>query len=231
MELLAHTPLKDPTFNSISLRADISDNEYKVVVTLDIPGEEDDDSEPPSFFLHVKYPDDYPDVAPHLEIHAPPNATPHPKFNVSEDREQLLAGIDETIQESLGLAMIFTIHSALKEAAEQLVQDRKDADTKAQEEVALAAEREENKKFQGTPVTPETFMKWREDFLKEMEEIRLKEEEERLAELKKAKVKEPVKLTGKQLWERGLAGKGDEGEEDEDEPPTEGVEKLKVEAA
>lgn len=197
-------------------------------MTLDVPGEEDNE-EPPTFFLHVKYPDDYPDVAPHLEIHAPPNASPHPEFNVAEDREQLLAGITDTIQENIGMAMIFTLHSALKEAAEQIIQDRKDSADRAREEAALAAEREENKKFQGTPVTPETFMKWREDFLKEMEEIRIKEEEERLAELKKARVKEPIKLTGKQLWERGLAGKGDEGEDEEGDDLPE-VEKLKVEA-
>lgn len=169
---------------------------------------------------------------PHLEIHATPNAPIHPNFNISEDREQLLSGITETIQENLGMAMIFTLYSALKDAAEQLVQDRKDVTMRAQEEAARAAEREENKKFQGTPVTPQTFMKWREDFLKEMEELRVKEEEERLAELKKAKVKEPVKLTGRQLWERGLVGKGDEGDEEEDDdPPTEALEKLKVEAA
>lgn len=210
-------------------RLDISENEFKVEVTLDIPGEEDSE-EPPTFFLHVKYPDDYPDVAPHLEIHAAPNAAPHPQFNTADDREQLLEGIVETVQENLGIAMIFTLYSALKEAAEQLVQDRKASADRVREEAALAAEREENKKFQGTPVTPETFLKWREDFLKEMEEIRIKEEEERLAELKKAKgPKEPVKLTGRQLWETGLAGKGDEGDEEEGDDLPE-VEKLKVEA-
>jgi len=35
-------------------------------------------------------------------------------------------------------------------------------------------------------------------------------------------------MTGRQLWERGLAGKG---EEEEDDMPVEGIEKLKVEAA
>lgn len=206
---------------------DIAENEFKVAVTLDIPGEEDAE-EPPVFFLHVKYPDDYPDVAPNLEIHASPNAALHPQFNTAEDRERLLEGITETVQENLGIAMVFTIYSALKEAAEQLVQDRKDSAARVVEEAARAAEREENKKFQGTPVTPETFVKWREDFLKEMEEIRAREEEERLAELKKARVKEPVKLTGRQLWEGGLAGKGDEEDEEDGDLPE--VEKLKVEA-
>lgn len=127
--------------------------------------------------------------------------------------------------------MVFTIVSALKEAAEQLIQDRKDSAAKVHEEAALAAEREENKKFHGTQVTPESFLKWREGFMKEMEEHERQAEEDRLAELKRAKIKEPVKLTGRQLWQRGLAGNGDEEGDEEDVVPTEGMEKLSVEAA
>merc|ERR1711937_64003 len=209
---------------------DISETEYKVTVTLDIPDEEEEHQ--PKFALNVKYPADYPDVAPDLEIHTVPNAPLHPDFNVGEDREQLLASLDETIQENMGMAMIFTIVSALKEAAEQLVIDRKGAAEAEREEAALAAEREENKKFEGTKVTPETFLKWRAGFLKEMEEKRMREEEERLAELKKAKVKEPVKMTGRQLWEQGLAGKVDDGDDEEEDgvPPTEQMQKVNIEA-
>ncbi|UNI14979.1 Protein gir2 [Purpureocillium takamizusanense] len=216
---------------------DISETEYRISVTLDppdgVPGQEEED-EPPQFFLQVRYPADYPDSAPHLDMIAPPNAAPHPDFSVADDREQLLAGLGDTIQENLGMAMVFTLVSALKEAAEQLIQDRRDAAAKVKEEELLAAEREENKKFHGTPVTPETFLKWREDFLREMAEKEQREEEERLAELKRARVKEPVKLTGRQLWERGLAGKVDEEadeEEDDGGMPTEGMDKLQVEAA
>ncbi|KAJ3471011.1 hypothetical protein MRS44_001110 [Fusarium solani] len=206
---------------------DISETEFRVSIALDIPDEEDE--EPPTMLLQVRYPDEYPEKPPHLDILAPPNATPHEHFNVADDRDQLLSSLEETIQENLGMAMIFTLVSMLKETAEQLVQDRKAAVEKAHEEALLAAEAEENKKFHGTTVTPETFLKWREGFLKEMEERRQREEDERLQELKKAKVKEPARLTGKQLWERGLVGKG-EGEEEDDDIPVEAVEKLKVEA-
>ena len=181
----------------------------------------------------MRYPEDYPDVAPHLDLMAVQNAVSHEHFNISDDREELLQGVQETVQENLGMAMVFTIVSALKEAAEQLIQVRKEGVAKEQEERLLAAEREENKKFHGTVVTSETFLQWREGFMEEMEEKARREEEARLAELKRAKVKEPVKLTGRQLWERGLAGKGDEeeGEEDEDEAaPTDGMQKLQVEA-
>ncbi|KAF9869781.1 rwd domain-containing protein [Colletotrichum karsti] len=204
---------------------DISETEYRITIVLDVLGDED----PPIMILQVRYPENYPDEPPMLDLQSTPNAPPHEWFNVSQDKERLLQGLEETIQENLGMAMIFTVVTTLKEAAETLIEERKQVKEKEREEAVLAAEREENKKFQGTPVTPETFLKWRDDFLKEMAELRQKEEEERLAELKKAKVKEPVKLTGRQLWERGLVGKVDD--EDDEGGLTEGVEKLKVEAA
>lgn len=217
-----------PETSPIDKKADISETEFRISVTLDVP--ERQDEEAPQFLLQVRYPQDYPDAAPHVDIMAPPNAPPHPYFSVADDRAGLLASLAETVQESLGMAMVFTLVSALKESAEQLVQDRRDAAAQVQEEALLAAEREENKKFHGTPVTPETFLKWRDGFLRDMEDRERRDEEDRLAELKRARVKEPVKLSGRQLWERGLAGKGDEGDDD-DGVPTEGLEKLQVEAS
>lgn len=209
---------------------DLSETEFQVSIKLDIPDEEEDTA--PHFLLQVRYPDTYPDVAPHLDLLGAPNAPSHEHFNISDDRDRLLSDVQDVIQENLGMAMIFAIVSTIKEAAEKMIQDRKDIVAKAQEEAALAAEREENKKFHGTQVTPETFLKWREGFVREMEEMERKEEEDRLAELKKAKIKEPVKLTGRQLWQRGLAGHVDEEVDEEiDGVPTEGVEKLAVEAA
>ncbi|KAI0411998.1 RWD domain-containing protein [Xylaria grammica] len=208
---------------------DISDTEYRIAVKLNPPDDDngDEESEPPTIILHVRYPDAYPDEAPMLDLSPPANAPPHPRFSVSADKERLLKGLEDTIQENLGMAMVFTLVTTLTELAEQLMTERKEAVERERQEVLLAAEREENKKFHGTPVTPETFLKWRDDFMREMEEQRQREEEERLAELKKAKVKEAPRLTGKQLWERGLVGKGDD---EEDEPPIEQVERLKVAA-
>ncbi|KAK4239457.1 ubiquitin-conjugating enzyme/RWD-like protein [Achaetomium macrosporum] len=203
---------------------DISETEYRISITLDIP---DDEAEPPVMLLTVRYPEEYPDKAPLLELSAPQNSTPHQYLNIAEDKDQLLQGLEATAEENLGIAMVFTLVSAVKEAAEQLVAERKEAAAKAHEEAILAAEREENKKFHGTPVTRETFLKWREGFLKEMEEARIKEEEERASELKKARIKEPPRLTGKQLWERGLATASQE-EGDEDGVPTDDVQKLRA---
>lgn len=132
----------------------------------------------------------------------------------------------------MGMAMIFTLVSTLKDNAEKLIAERQAGARREHEQKVEAAEREENKKFHGTPVTPETFMSWREGFKKEMEEMKIKEEEaEEAAEKKKNKGKDTVtQLTGKQLWERGLAGKIEEDEDDDDLLLVEGVEKLTVEA-
>ena len=191
-----------------------------------------DDSEPPTILLQVKYPEDYPEQAPILELLPPPNAPAHPYFSVASDKESLLDGLTETIEDNMGMAMVFTLVSTLKDNAEQLVVSRQEAAQNVREQKMLAVEREENKKFHGTPVTPETFMTWRATFRKEMEEAKLLEEEaEEAAEKKKNRGKETaVLLTGKQLWERGMAGKIEEDYEDDEEAPIQEVEKLKVEA-
>jgi hypothetical protein len=130
------------------------------------------------------------------------------------------------------MAMIFTLYSTLKENAEQLIAERQAEARQEHEEKLLAQEVEENKKFHGTPVNPETFKVWRERFRREMEEAKAREEEqEEVAEKKRNRGKETVVLlTGKQLWERGLAGKVEEEEDDEGEGLEVEVEKLKVEA-
>ncbi|KAK0104668.1 hypothetical protein ONS95_004942 [Cadophora gregata] len=210
---------------------DISDTEFRISVLLDITNDEDDESEPPTIILQIKYPEDYPEEPPTLDLLPPPNAPIHTYFSVASDKDALLESLRETIEENMGMAMIFTIYSTLKDNAEQLIAERQAAARAVHEERLLAAEKEENKKFHGTPVTPETFMSWREGFRKEMEELKLREEEaDEAAEKKKNRGKDTVvQLTGKQLWERGLAGKIEEDEDYDDVLPAE-VEKLKVEA-
>lgn len=65
-----------------------------------------------------------------------------------------------------------------------------------------------------------------------MEEEERREREEKEAEEKKKKpsAREEPKLTGRQLWERGLAGKGDYDEEGDEELPPVSVEKLQISA-
>lgn len=177
--------------------------------------------------LTVRYPEDYPDKAPNLDLFPDEDTDPHPLINVADDKTELLAALEPVIEENMGMAMVFTLVSTLKEEAEQLVARRREAAARAHDEVVAAAEREENKKFHGTPVNRETFLAWREGFIREMEEEERAREEERLADLKKARIKEPTKMSGRHLWETGLA-KGEEMEEGEDDGVVEDLEKLKV---
>ncbi|KAJ9323841.1 hypothetical protein DTO027B5_7644 [Paecilomyces variotii] len=210
---------------------DISDTSYRILITLDPPENYETEAEPPILFLQVSYPEEYPDVAPDLEISAPPNASKHPLLDLQEDRARLLETLQPTIEENLGMAMVFTLVSALKESAEQLMAERANA-VQAKREMEIAqAEEEENRKFQGTLVTRERFLEWKEKFIKEMEEEEQRKLEEKEAEEKKKKpsAREEKKLTGRQLWETGLAGKGDYDEEDEEDIPA-AMEKMKVTA-
>ncbi|PSR99371.1 RWD domain-domain-containing protein [Coniella lustricola] len=212
---------------------DISPSEFRIRITLDIEDDEPENPQP-TMVLTVRYPDDYPDKAPNLDLSALEDGggEKHPLFNVAEDKTALLATLDPVIEENMGMAMVFTLVTTLKEEAEQLVARRRADIAAAHQEVLLAAEREENKKFHGTMVSRETFLQWRDGFMREMEEERMREEEERAAEMKKARIKDPAKMSGRQLWESGLA-KGEEIEEGEDDAaaPIDEMEKLKVAAS
>ncbi|RMZ84053.1 hypothetical protein DV737_g1353, partial [Chaetothyriales sp. CBS 132003] len=151
---------------------DISDVSYRVSITLDAPSKPgDEDSDPPVILLNVTYPDSYPDVSPHLDITSPSNSPKHPLLDVSSDKARLLEGLQPTIEESLGMAMIFTLVTALKESAEQLIIDRRKAKETEREEELRKAEAEENRRFEGTKVTRQTFLEqlWERGLAKEMD--------------------------------------------------------------
>jgi len=208
---------------------DISATEYRISIQLDVTNDEGDDSEPPIVQLKVEYPPNYPDEAPRLDLLAPPNAPKHKYFDVQEDKANLLESLEPVVEENLGMAMVFTLVSTLKDGAELLVSERQNAAQAQKEFEAQKVEEEENKKFHGTPVNRETFLGWRKKFKEELIEAEKRRKEEQEAEDKKKRgAKEEIKLTGRQLWERGLAGKI---EEDEGEDGLEGlVEKVKIEA-
>jgi len=181
---------------------------------------------PATVLLTVSYPESYPDTAPGLDISLPPNALPVPHVSLTTDRLNLLASLDSIIEENLGMAMIFTLVSALKETVEQLILERQDAVQAVKDQEARKVEEVENAKFHGEAVTRESFLKWRERFRAEMDEVRVVEEKEKEVETgKRRAVKDEKRLTGKELWERGMVGKiEEEGEAEE----VDALEKLKV---
>lgn len=187
-------------------------------------------STPATIILNVQYPPDYPDEAPRLDISTPPNAPKHEYLDIQEDKARLLSSLSDTITENLGMAMIFTLVSTLKDGAELLISERANAQQALAEIEAQKAEEEENRKFQGEAVTRESFLAWREKFRTEMAEEEQRRIEEKEAEDKRKRVKEEKKLSGKELWVQGLAGKGDV-EEDDGADALEGVGKLKLEAS
>lgn len=174
----------------------------------------------------MQYPPNYPDEAPRLDITQPPNAPRHLWLDVQEDKSRLLSSLDETIEENLGMAMVFTLVTVLKDSAELLMTERQNAKQALADIEAAKKEEEENKKFQGEAVTRESFLAWRTRFMKEQEDEEKRMVEEKEAEDKKARVKkEEKKMTGRELWEKGLVGKVDD---DEDEEDAVDIEKLKL---
>ena len=172
--------------------------------------QDDNDTDPPTILLNVSYPESYPDIGPYLDITSPPDAPKYALLSVTEDKAQLLDALQPTIEESLGMAMVFTLVSTLKEAAETLIADRQRQLQALQEVETRKAEEIENRKFEGTKVTRESFLEWHGKFKKEMAEADQRRREEEEAEDKKRGKKEEKKMTGRQLWEKGLVGKVEE---------------------
>ena len=176
--------------------------------------------------LTISLPPDYPDIAPDLDLSIPPNGSPITHLSIADDKARLLSSLEPTISESLGMAMIFTLVSTLKDNIEQLILERQNQVQAEKDKEAQKAEEAENAKFHGEAVTRESFLKWREKFRADVENKRIEEEREKESEAGKKKgPKAEEKLTGKELWERGLVGKVDE---EEDAAEVDGLENLKV---
>lgn len=129
------------------------------------------------------------------------------------------------------MAMVFTLVSTLKDSAEMLIAERRAEARRILDVEAAKQEQEENKKFQGSAVTRESFLEWRNNFKRESDEAEARRVEEKEAEEKKKRGgNEEKRLTGKELFQRGLVGKAGDEDEDEGDDALVGMEKLKVEA-
>jgi hypothetical protein len=127
------------------------------------------------------------------------------------------------------MAMIFTLVTVLKDSAELIITERQNAKQALADQAAAKLEEEENLKFQGEAVTRESFLAWRARFFKEVEDEEQRKQDEKELEDKRARVKkEEKKMTGRELWEKGLVGKVDDGDEEEEDDVD--LQKLKIEA-
>lgn len=189
--------------------------------------------------LEVVYPETYPDVVPDLDVVAGEVDNSHLRIDYfaqdKEDDEQeeeddnfagskklvnlnerirfnradytkLLGMLRSEAEENIGMPSVFSLASSLKDHAEELFKEKYEF-----EEQQILKAREEREaldqaKFNGTKVTPESFAGWRTKF--RAEHGMDKRLNERYKEMHDGK------LTGKQIWDMGLASGVDEGDMD-----------------
>lgn len=180
--------------------------------------------------LDVKYPEAYPEVVPELDITVAEDEEEEydsdddngddseddedtkaakKALNMSEtidfDRDSLAKLKQKLFDEAeiqIGIPMVFALATQLKDDAEQLFEEILNQKQTEYDQQLLIREREEQKKFNGTPVTKETYNEWR---LKFREEMRF---EEKLEE--KFRMMHMGKYTGREIFEKGLAKEEDE---------------------
>lgn len=121
---------------------------------------------------------------------------------------ELLKTIQTQIDEDmlLGMQMCFALLATVKESAENwFVTQLDELDRQHQQEIERR-EAQEQKKFNGTKVTQESYLEWRARFRTEMgidERDRLRRE-----------AAHHGRLTGKQMFEQGVAGTTDDADAD-----------------
>ncbi|XP_055587394.1 RWD domain-containing protein 1-like [Uranotaenia lowii] len=147
--------------------------------------EEEQEDDGLNCMLVFSYTDKYPDTAPLVEIEDPEN------FRDGYE-EELLAHIEATIQENIGIEMIFSLVSSAQEWLNCKYDQLKSDAENEKEEAKRRQEEIERKKFEGTRVTVETFMTWKTKFELEMG----------ITERKEKTAGEARKLTGKELFLR-----------------------------
>ena len=135
-------------------------------------------------FLVFTYTPTYPDEAPLVEIDEPVN------FEDGYEK-RLLEHIQQSIEEYIGMEMIFSLVSTAQEWLNERWDDHKKAQEEERERKLLEVEEAERKKFEGTRVTVESFMKWKLEF-----------EESMGIAAKREKSNDSKKLTGRELFMR-----------------------------
>ncbi|KAG2522537.1 hypothetical protein BBO99_00005959 [Phytophthora kernoviae] len=155
--------------------------------------------------LKVDIPATYPDVEPTLEIILNKGLS-------DRQHKEMKELLTQQIEENMGMAMMYTLCEAVREYLVENNREGNDGsehqemlrrmETRKKKEDKVEAEKEEEamarsqekRVFHGTPVTVETFAVWKEKFEAEMQTT------------PKTSVKDEAsaKLTGRQLWNKGM---------------------------
>ncbi|XP_066257658.1 RWD domain-containing protein 1 [Euwallacea similis] len=133
--------------------------------------------------LVITYTPKYPEEPPIIEIDNAENF--EQSFEIA-----LLQHLDEQMKENLGMVMIFTLVSSAQEWLHNKYEEEKNAKEECEAQKLRELEEAERKRFEGTRVSIETFLKWRQQFEEEMGIDKKRE----LAD------KEGRKLTGRELF-------------------------------
>ncbi|CAM9017505.1 unnamed protein product [Wickerhamomyces anomalus] len=194
----------------------VSENEYTITLLLDTVSERKH-----RVILHVKYPETYPEVVPDLELEndeieeveddyeddeEEDEDNDEPKLVLiseqveldQDDLDEIKSNLMQEAEDQIGIPSVFALASSLKDQAEQVFENKVNAKQKQYDDALLAKEREEQKKFSGTKVTVESFNSWR---LKFRAEMGINDRIE-----KRRKMLHRGKLSGKEIFEKGLAG-------------------------
>ncbi|XP_014785673.1 RWD domain-containing protein 1 [Octopus bimaculoides] len=134
--------------------------------------------------------DDYPDSIPIMEIMEFQNLD-DVKVNV------ILEDMNELAQETLGMVMVFTIVSAVQEKINDIIEQNKQEREKEELRKQKEKEESEQKTFEGTRVTVETFIAWKARF-----DLEMKESNRNLMDINQSN----TKLTGKELFQQDSSG-------------------------
>lgn len=191
-----------------------SDKHFGIKILLDTGSERKHEA-----VLKVKYPDEYPSVIADLDIDIISEEKSKKEDDQEdtgtkaldmgediaferEDKELLSNKLIEEANSLVGMPMVFALITQLKDELETIFRNRLDHAKRRHEKQLLANEMEEQKKFHGTPVTKETWTKWKEQFKMEM---KITERDEQYY-----RNMHGGKLTGKEIFERGLSGNEDD---------------------
>ncbi|KAF4520873.1 hypothetical protein B566_EDAN007054 [Ephemera danica] len=130
--------------------------------------------------IYFELPTEYPNTTPGIEV----------QDENFENPDTLLKHLKEEADKMIGTVMVFTLVSEAQDWLNRLWDEERQ---KQQANEALRKKEEEEaemKRFTGTPVTVENFLKWKQLFMLEEVQLKKKEKEE----------KDSKKLTGKELF-------------------------------
>jgi len=152
--------------------------------TIDLASETDENQLRVS--LQIEVPVEYPDVAPNCDVLEFDNLDPEDCVNIEKF-------IRETCEEQIGEIMCFTVISGVQDYLNDLVDEMERRRIEAEEKKKQEEEEAARKIFIGTRVTVESFLKWKEKFDEELEQMKTSEQKAKEAALK-------GRMTGKQLF-------------------------------